>query len=65
MTLAEVTAALSAVGSTEALNLDGGGSTIMVVEGATLSSPSDEEGERAVRNALAVVADPSYCRVGR
>ena len=65
MTLADVTAALSAVGSTEALNLDGGGSTIMVVEGATLSSPSDEEGERAVRNALAVVADPSYCRVGR
>ncbi len=65
MTLAEVTAALSAVGSTEALNLDGGGSTVMVVAGTALSSPSDAEGERAVRNALAVVTDPGFCRSGQ
>jgi len=64
MTLAELTAALLATGSTEALNLDGGGSTVMVVNGVVLSSPSDEGGERAVRNALAVISDPAFCPVG-
>ncbi len=62
MTLAEMTAALSATGATEALNLDGGGSSVMVARGRLLSRPSDEEGERAVRNALAVVSDPAFCR---
>ncbi len=61
MTLVELTDALSAVGATEALNLDGGGSSIMVVGGKTLSRPSGEDGERAVRNALAVVFNPDYC----
>ena len=36
----------------------------MVVNGVVLSSPSDEGGERAVRNALAVIADPAFCPVG-
>ena len=62
MTLAEMTDALSATGSAEALNLDGGGSSVMVTVGRTMSRPSDEEGERAVRNALAVVSDPTFCR---
>ena len=62
MTLAEMTATLSATDATEALNLDGGGSSVMVVRGRRMSRPSDEDGERAVRNALAVVSDPAFCR---
>ena len=62
MTLEEVTSTLASTGATEALNLDGGGSSIMVVRGAARSRPSDARGERAVRNALAVVSDPEYCR---
>ena len=62
MTLAEVTDALSATGASEALNLDGGGSSVMVAQGRMMSRPSDEDGERAVRNALAVVSDPAFCR---
>ncbi len=62
MTLAEMTAALSATGAAEALNLDGGGSSVMVVRGRMISRPSDESGERAVRNALAIVSDPAFCR---
>ncbi len=62
MTLAEITAALSATAAAEALNLDGGGSSVMVVQGRRMSRPSDEDGERAVRNALAVVSDPLFCR---
>ena len=62
MTLAEMTAALSATDAAEALNLDGGGSSVMVARGRIMSRPSDEQGERAVRNALAVVSDPAFCR---
>ena len=62
MTLAEMTATLSATGAAEALNLDGGGSSVMVVHGRMMSRPSDDDGERAVRNALAVVSDPTFCR---
>ena len=62
MTLTEMTAALAATDAAEALNLDGGGSSVMVVHGRIMSRPSDEDGERAVRNALAVVSDPAFCR---
>ena len=62
MTLAEMTGALAATGASEALNLDGGGSSVMVAHGRTMSRPSDADGERAVRNALAVVSDPAFCR---
>ncbi len=62
MTLAEMTAALAATDADEALNLDGGGSSVMVVQGRTVSRPSDDGGERPVRNALAVVRDPAFCR---
>jgi hypothetical protein len=65
MTLAEITAMLSATEATEALNLDGGGSSVMLVSGRRVSRPSDEDGERAVRNALAVVSDPAFCRAAR
>ena len=36
----------------------------MVVGGRPRSRPSDEDGERAVRNALAVVRDDAYCDQG-
>ena len=62
MTLVELTDALMALGASEALNLDEGGSSAMVADGRLLSHPSDEAGERAVRNALAVVSNPAYCR---
>ena len=52
----------TATDAAEALNLDGGGSSVMVVHGRRMSRPSDEDGERAVRNALAVVSDPAFCR---
>jgi uncharacterized protein YigE (DUF2233 family) len=39
-------------GCERALNLDGGGSTTMVVEGEVVNSPSDATGERPVSNVL-------------
>jgi len=39
---------------TDALNLDGGGSTTMVVKGAIVNSPSDAAGPRAVSDAILV-----------
>jgi hypothetical protein len=52
-----------ALGATEAINLDGGGSTAMVIARAAADStrfqvanrPSDPQGERAVGNALVIV----------
>ena len=61
MSLPELTGLLEAVGATDAVNLDGGGSTVMVLRGVPVSRPSDAEGERPVANALAVVRDPSFC----
>lgn len=40
----------------QGLNLDGGGSTTMVVRGQVVNSPSDAGGERSVANALMVVS---------
>jgi len=64
MTLPELAGLFEALGVTEAVNLDGGGSTVMVLEGIPVSRPSDAEGERPVVNALAVVRDPAFCRAG-
>ena len=64
MTLNELTAFLENLGITEALNLDGGGSTTLVVEGSIANRPSDEEGERSVANALLVLGPaPGDCPV--
>jgi hypothetical protein len=49
----------------EAMNLDGGGSSVMVVRGAAQNHPSDEAGERPVVNALALVRDFSRCAVAK
>ena len=67
MTLREAAQLSLALGATEALNLDGGGSTNMVVAQragpayryGVVNHPSDATGERPVGNALAIV---SGCR---
>ncbi len=61
MTLPELTELLEDLGATDAVNLDGGGSTVMVLRGVRVSRPSDPEGERPVVNALAVDRNPSFC----
>jgi hypothetical protein len=61
MTLPELATLLQALGATEALNLDGGGSSTMLVNGRVVSRPSDPLGPRPVVNALTVVEDPSLC----
>ena len=61
MTLPELAALMEALGVEEAINLDGGGSSVMVVDGTTVSRPSDAEGERPVVNALGIRRDPALC----
>lgn len=61
MSLPELTELLEALGAREALNLDGGGSSVLVVRGRPVSHPSDEAGERAVVNALLLVEDAALC----
>lgn len=46
---------LLAIGVWHATNLDGGGSTTMVVRGKIVNSPSDKTGERPVANTLQVL----------
>jgi hypothetical protein len=62
MTLPEIATLMEALGVEEAINLDGGGSSVMVVDGITVSRPSDAEGERPVVNALGIRRDPALCR---
>jgi Phosphodiester glycosidase/SPOR domain len=45
---------MRALGSAQALNLDGGGSTTMVVDGAVLGRPSDATGERPIGDAIMI-----------
>jgi hypothetical protein len=47
---------LVSIGVVEAANLDGGGSSTLVVGGRVINQPSDAAGERAVGTALVVVA---------
>jgi len=54
MTIAELASLLIELGAAEAVNMDGGGSTAMVVRGRVVNSPSDLTGERAVGDALLV-----------
>lgn len=65
MTLPELTELLEGLGARHALNLDGGGSSVMIVKGRRVSRPSDGAGERAVVNGLAIRRDGRYCQVGR
>ena len=52
MTLEEFADLMMAQGVYQGLNLDGGGSTTMVVDGVVVNSPSDASGERPVANCL-------------
>jgi hypothetical protein len=61
MTLPELATLFQALGATEALNLDGGGSSTMVVRGRVVNRPSDPLGARPVVNALTVLEDASFC----
>ena len=47
-TLIEEAEILAGLGCVEALNLDGGGSSCMLVNGNETIKPSDKEGQRAV-----------------
>ena len=53
--IVETAALARALGMRDALNLDGGGSTTMVVDGQVINSPSDLTGERPVGDALLVL----------
>jgi exopolysaccharide biosynthesis protein len=55
VTLVELARLMRQVGAWQAMNLDGGGSTTMVIDGAVVNVPSDNTGEREVGNALFVV----------
>lgn len=54
MSLPELEWLFLRLGAVAAINLDGGGSTAMVVEGRLVNRPSDADGERPVGNALAL-----------
>jgi hypothetical protein len=53
--IAETAAVAKSLGLRNAMNLDGGGSTTMVADGAVINVPSDATGERPVGDALVVV----------
>jgi hypothetical protein len=55
MSLDELARLLMEFDAVEAINLDGGGSTTMVVGGRVVNSPSDKEGERPVSDALLIM----------
>ncbi len=61
MSLPELAELLESLGAEEALNLDGGGSSVLVVGNRRVSRPSDVGGERPVVNALALLGSPSAC----
>ncbi|MEO3814947.1 phosphodiester glycosidase family protein [Sphaerisporangium sp. B11E5] len=54
-TLAEGAAFMRSLGAEQALNLDGGGSSAMVVQGTLVNRPSDAAGERAVGDTIQVL----------
>ena len=55
VTLAEGARVMRALGARDAMNLDGGGSTTMVVGGRVVNRPSDRTGERAVAEGILVL----------
>lgn len=56
-TLGELRTILSDLGAVDALNLDGGGSSEMVVEGEVVNRPSDGH-ERRITNAILILPGP-------
>lgn len=57
LSVAETAAVAQALGLRDALNLDGGGSTTMVVDGQVVNDPSDAFGERPVGDALVILPE--------
>ncbi|MBI3787245.1 MAG: phosphodiester glycosidase family protein [Ignavibacteriales bacterium] len=55
MNFQEMADFLLSIGAWNAINLDGGGSTTMVLNGRIVNLPSDKTGERAVANSLQVL----------
>jgi hypothetical protein len=64
MTLTELRDFAHRLGLVNALNLDGGGSTTMWVQGEVVNSPSDATGPRRVSDALIVRSVPDGVRPG-
>jgi hypothetical protein len=54
LSILEAAQVMRALGAVTAMNLDGGGSTTMVVEGRVVNHPSDPSGERVVGDAILV-----------
>jgi exopolysaccharide biosynthesis protein len=54
MSLYELADYILSLGATDAMNLDGGGSTTMFLDGKVVNTPSDKEGERKVGDAIVV-----------
>ena len=54
MSFRELQGLASRLGLRSALNLDGGGSTTMVIRGAVVNHPSDQTGPRKVSDAVVV-----------
>lgn len=57
MNLVEFARLFKWLGAQSAMNLDGGGSTTMVVRGRVVNSPSDSSGERSVVSSLLVLPE--------
>jgi Phosphodiester glycosidase len=58
MTLEEEGALMVALGAVRAVNLDGGGSSTMVVNGRVVNHPTDSDGERSVSSAALILPGP-------
>jgi hypothetical protein len=56
LTLDELAQVMRDLGCVEALNLDGGGSSALIVNGALVNRPEGQESDREVMSALAVYA---------
>jgi exopolysaccharide biosynthesis protein len=57
-TIEELREVMLALGARDALNLDGGGSSTLVINGKVVNTPSDPMGERPVSDAVIVVSRP-------
>lgn len=54
-TIEEMRSIMMLLGAVDAINLDGGGSSAMIVNDRIVSVPSDEEGERSVADAILIL----------
>lgn len=56
-TIDELTSILLKLGAQDAMNLDGGGSSAMVLKEGVVSNPSDSDGERAVGDSFIILSN--------